>query len=294
MKDSTSVKTKDSLQLTPYDEALLGEVLAGVDYIDNDLFANKSFGEKLMNYSGPEVDASWFFNYLNSRDYINTTESSDAVLLTPEEEKMLFLKYNYLKKKINTLAKLNVPDTYDLIIELYDKSQDVRETLVNANLGCVVAMANKQTFKNLDFSQAISEGMAALARSVEKFDVDKGKFSTYAYRAIGSAFIKEDGKNFDFNSNTVEYDPLAHESEGEDASMDAERREIAQIIDGVVNDPDSPLTEKERFVINKRYMDGLSLDEVGKLMSPVLAKGSVHYIENIAKSKLREHLENIY
>lgn len=294
MKDSTSVKTKDSLQLSPYDEALLGEILEGVSYIDNDLFTDKSFCNKLMDYVGPEVDASWFFNYLNSRDDINTGETSEAVLLTDEEEKMLFLKYNYLKKRIDALAKLNVPESYELIIELHEKSQAVRETLVNANLGCVVALANKQTFKNLDFSQAISEGMAALARSVEKFNANKGKFSTYAYRAIASAFIKEDEKNSVFNSNTVEYDPAQHEPAGEDVSVDAERREIAQIIDSVVNGPDSPLEDKEKFVINKRYMEGLSLDEVGKLMKPKLAKGSVHYIENIAKSKLREHLENLY
>ena len=294
MKDSTLVKTEDSLQLTPYDEALLEELLKGVEYVDNDMFSDKAFGKKLLDYTGPRVDSAWFFNYLNSRDDINVTEASEAVQLSAEEEKMLFLKYNYLKRKIDILAGLNAPETYGMMIELDEQSQEVRETLVNANLGCVIAMSNKQTFKNLDFSQAISEGMAALARCVDKFDTDKGKFSTYVYRAIGSAFIKEDVRNNQFNSNTVEYDPGKHEPSGEDASTDVERREIAQIIDGVVNGPDSPLTDREKFVINKRYMDGLSLDEVGKLMTPAMAKGSVHYIENIAKSKLREHLEDIY
>ena len=131
----------------------------------------------------PEESFEKIINYLEKHDVEIKTEEYDMViendlgnlsdtvkmylkeigrypLLTPEEEKELFLKYN----------------TGD---------NNARNDIINANLRLVVKIAKVYSGvsaeSTLDFLDLIQEGNQGLMKAVEKFDVNKGyKFSTYA------------------------------------------------------------------------------------------------------------------
>ena len=294
MKDSTLVKYKDSLNLTPYDVPLLEEILSnGVAYIDSESFEDKDFCSKLLEYKGPKVSTAWFFNYLNNLDGIKVDNCTNKVQLSAKEEKLLFLRFNYLKKKLDSLAKLNLPDTYQEMVSLYYASEAVKEQIVGSNLAYVVKLANENTFINIDFSEAISEGSLGLNKAVEKFDVDRGnKFSTYLFASIRSALIKLDRANMKHAANTVEYDSTLHEGAGSN-TVESENNELIRLISDLVNSNSSPLTADQKFVLNKKFNDGLTLEEIGKLMTPVKTKGQVFYVEKVAKEKLRKALDEL-
>ncbi len=292
MKDSTLVKNKDSLELTPHDVALLEDILgSGIEYIANESFSDKDLCKRLLDYKGPEVDSSWFFNHLNSLDGIDVDGYTDRTQLSAKEEKLLFLKFNYLKKKIDAMAKLNLPQTYHEIIELHAEVERVKEQIAGANLAFVVSFANNNTFTHLDFSDVLSEGSLALNKAIDKFDVGLGyKFSTYLHRAISTALIKEDKKNSK-HANNVEYDNSKHDrAEEEDVSVN---NEMFALIRDLVDGDESPLTEEQKFVVGKKYYEGLTLEQIGQLMTPTRTKGQVFYIEKIAKDKLRKALDDL-
>ena len=88
------------------------------------------------------------------RTYLN--EISKNKLLTADEEKELFAKYN----------------TGDL---------EARQRLIECNLKLVVYIAKKYIGRGIDLLDLIQEGSIGLITAVEKFDLSKGnKFSTYA------------------------------------------------------------------------------------------------------------------
>lgn len=91
-------------------------------------------------------------------------------LLTPEEEKKLFLEYKNGDKR-------------------------VKKQLIEANLRLVVTIAKKYVSAvhdtTLDFLDLIQEGNEGLMIAVDRFDVEKGyKFSTYASWWIRQAITK--------------------------------------------------------------------------------------------------------
>ena len=60
-------------------------------------------------------------------------------------------------------------------------AQQARSKMLTCNQRLVVSIALKYQDKGLELTDLIAEGMAGLARSVEKYDYSKGfKFSTYA------------------------------------------------------------------------------------------------------------------
>ena len=125
----------------------------------------------------------------------------DVPLLTPEQERFIFRKFNYLKFKavaIRDRLALNrevgidakVGDM-DEIESLYEQVVDVKNHIVQANLRLVVSIAKRHVSPTEDFFTLISDGNMSLIRAVEKFDYSRGnKFSTYASWAIMKNFAR--------------------------------------------------------------------------------------------------------
>jgi len=288
----TLIKNKDALKFNPYQMARLEDLLQnGKDFIDDARFKDKNFCAKLMDYNGPEVDTAWFFNHMNSLDGVNKTASSDSITLDSKQEELLFLKYNYIKKTINSIASLNVGDAYDRMLELDDLATAVRDQLVGANLGIVLKIARSNTFPCVDFTEALSEGHICLLDAVEGMDVSKGgKFSTYFTTIFTRALIRVNKNNMKISNSSVEYDATLHDTPEADNS---ENLEFLDLIGRFISEDSDMLDPDELFVLRKKYVEGLTLEEIGKYYTPVKTKGQVFYVEKKARLKIKDALTSM-
>jgi len=120
----------------------------------------------------------------------------ETQLLTAEQERHLFRKYNYLKYKASKLREeldLTNPElsAIEQIEELYDQATDDKNRLIRANLRLVVSLAKQRVSATRDFYSLVSDGNISLIRAIEKFDYTRGfKFSTYATWAIVKNFAR--------------------------------------------------------------------------------------------------------
>jgi len=111
-------------------------------------------------------------------------------LLTPEGERALFRKLNYLKRRAATLAAALDPETakakeLDAVEALLTEAERVKKRITQANLRLVVSIAKRHVNVGNDFFELVSDGNVSLMRAVDKFDYSRGfKFSTYASWAL--------------------------------------------------------------------------------------------------------------
>lgn len=117
-------------------------------------------------------------------------------LLTPEGERHLFRKMNYLRHKAEKLrAAIRPGETtaceLDRIEALLSDAADVKQEIVQANLRLVVGIAKRHVSGGADLFELISDGNISLMRAVDRFDYARGfKFSTYATWAIVKNFAR--------------------------------------------------------------------------------------------------------
>lgn len=114
----------------------------------------------------------------------------EAKLLTPDEEKRVFHRMNYLKFVANRL-RLQLdpqqPDSWSIRrIEALLKASDwYRDTIVKSNMRLVISIVKKFVNTQNVFDDLLSDGIVALLRAVDKFDVGLGfRFSTYATQVV--------------------------------------------------------------------------------------------------------------
>jgi RNA polymerase primary sigma factor len=121
-------------------------------------------------------------------------------LLTPSQERALFLKFNFHKYQF-VQARRKVDPQFarardlSLLETLWRRVVETKNAIVRANLRLVVSIARKHlrpgTNGRLSLMELISEGNITLMRAVEGFDVHKGyRFSTYATLALMKGFAR--------------------------------------------------------------------------------------------------------
>ena len=117
-------------------------------------------------------------------------------LLSPEQERHLFRKMNYLKYQAHQLRRTLDPDRckaaeLDEIERLQAEALAVKNQIIRANLRLVVSIAKKRVGPTNNFFELVSDGNMSLIRAVEKFDASRGfKFSTYASWALMKNFSR--------------------------------------------------------------------------------------------------------
>ena len=219
-------------------------------------------------------------------------------LLTADEEKDVFRRYNYLKHKADKLRRQidrNQIRTTQLkrIEHLLIQANVVKNRIIRANLRLVVSIAKKHVGGAQTLFELISDGNVSLMRAVEKFDYARGnRFSTYASWAIMRNFARSVSK---------EQVQLDHFVTGQDEILDitASMRsydvdstnisELRESIDLVL----AQLTPTERSILIGHFgldekQDAKTLDQLGRRLD--LSKERVRQIEIRALKKLRDIL----
>jgi len=217
-----------------------------------------------------------------------------AALLTPEQERDLFRRYNYVKFRLAATARrLRKRCTRPLVEEAEGwlrQAESLRAHLVEANLRLVVCLAKRHLQTGIGLPELVSEGNLVLMRAVEKFDYSRGfRFSTYASWAILKHFARVVGvwQNRQNRQQTgcdemLKLAPSAHEPVG--TALD--RRLVAGMVQKLLG----KLPSRERKILQWHY--GLAGEQEPRSLSQIagrlgISKERVRQIERRALEKLR-------
>ncbi|MEM6315519.1 MAG: sigma factor, partial [Planctomycetota bacterium] len=111
-------------------------------------------------------------------------------LLTVDQEQELFRRMNFCKYRANALrSRLSrtKPDVEKIAeVEAYlARAERLRNYIIQANTRLVMSIARRFADNRNGFDDLLSQGLASLMHSVEKFDFSRGyRFSTYATCAV--------------------------------------------------------------------------------------------------------------
>ncbi len=264
-------------------------------YVWHESFDNSSTYDELFGPGAIKIRIQpWLFADESMVDAPRTR--GKWATLTVDEERTLFLRYNYAKYRLEDLAlrqqaRLSQTRARSMV-EWRQAIDRTKEDLTAANMSLVIAMAKRTNVPNVDFAELISEGSMALLRAIEKFDVSKGfKFSTYACRAILKSYhrlasttskrVSRFGTAYDPAMERSDYDVKKHESEQERAIDDV--REV--LASNAAN-----LTEMESAILSQRFAlaggKKGTLHEVGTIVG--LSAERVRQIQKNALVKMHQ------
>jgi RNA polymerase primary sigma factor len=213
---------------------------------------------------------------------------------------------NYLKFKASKLRdqfrKDGAPDdvdpvkvrtqTLDEIEVLVAQAEEVKKTLINANMRLVVNIAKKHIHQAESLFELISDGNLSLMRAVEKFDFGRGfKFSTYASWAIIKNFARsipdEKNRRERFVTGHDEVFEIAPDNRGDEHEALATQERATHSVNRLLEF----LEPREREIIRMRaglddHAKGMTLEEIGHQFA--ITKERVRQLHARAMKKLRE------
>ena len=299
--------------LSKEDEKLLAYLLNPQnpqDYIDSVAFREKE-AELAIYENAPEIqkpDTSWYHPVMDdlSPGKHRTVKSTQQVILTGAEEKVLFHQFNYARFRVAELQKdvwqsedrKPTAEQADEILRWYRRSEVIREQIAETNLALVLAMAKRTRMSEVDFADLVSEGNMALLRAVDKFDAGRGyKFSTYACRAILKAFSRQGMKLSKYRQRfPTDFDPKLERSNYLETKRAEFEKDAADEVRRIVLENRADLTDVERTVIEHRFglesgegEKPMTLEQVGQIIG--VTKERVRQIQNKAMEKIKLELE---
>ena len=296
--------------LSASDERLLQKILAQpVDFIDSREFYEPGAEFRIYD-DAPAIqkpDVAWYRPLMDdltpSGSRHGSAKNTGTVLLTAEEECVLFLQYNYARYRVRRLQMEVGPsgptdEQAQELLRWARTSIAYREQIAETNLALVLAMAKRTRMSEVDFADLVSEGNMALLRSVDKFDCSRGyKFSTYACRAILKAFSRQGMKLSKYRQRfPTDFDPALEKSNHLENVRRTHEEECAEEVKHIVLNNDAELTKVEQTVIHHRFGLGakkgtepLTLEQVGQIIG--VTKERVRQIQNKALEKIRVFLE---
>jgi RNA polymerase primary sigma factor len=180
-------------------------------------------------------------------------------LLTPDEERDLFRRMNYLKYRSNVLrsqlnpARSNV-EKMDQIDDLLSDAETVRNHIVQANTRLVVSIARRFKSAVDAFDEMISTGNLVLIKATERFDYSRGfRFSTYATHSVQRELYRVSGKGRKRQTTEVSTAPkvlLESVEARDDTQQHAMRDRKVQYVRSLM---EKFLPEREMRVVESRF-----------------------------------------
>ena len=222
----------------------------------------------------------------------------DMPLLSPDAERALFRKYNFLKYRSDKLRQ-EIDPTHVRTSKLKQiekclvQANVVKNQIIRANLRLVVSIAKKHVGGVQTLFELISDGNVSLMKAVEKFDYSRGnRFSTYASWAI----IRNFARSVPRERYVMDRYSTGHEEVLDIAaglrtydSAEVSLTELRESIDSVL----TQLSSMERSILVDHY--GLeqgqphkTLEQLGRSLG--ISKERVRQIEIQALAKLRDIL----
>lgn len=302
-------RKKTPARRTAIPRALREQALALLDenyaYMDSPVFRRKNIEAELFT---PDAEralplTSWYQpTREDALDADSELPGAAPQLMDPQEERLMFLRFNYAKMRLSQLQRKVKRqglsrEIAEQVIEWHRRFTHYREYLVRTNLALVLAMAKRTRLGDVDFAEIVSEGNMALIRAVDKFNVDRGfKFSTYACRAILKAFSRTAMKHSRHRTRfPVEFEPDMEQSDWIDKKRDIVEEDCLDELKQIVDRNLADLSDTEQTVIRRRFNwqqqdEGpLTLEEVGKIIG--VTKERVRQIQNKALAKIRKLME---
>jgi len=220
-----------------------------------------------------------------------------CILLTPQRERYLFRRYNYLKFKIVRLRReldMSDPSLGELhrLASLFREARAARNEILRANLRLAASVARRHVTPNVRLSDLVSEANVSLMKAAEKFDYARGyRFSTYATWAIYKNFAKSVPASARTARRFVT---------GQDKRLDATpaadidpllAAESAPPAHRVVDELMACLSEREKTIITKRYalqpgVRSTTLSALGRELD--MSRERIRQLEVQALAKMRK------
>ncbi|HVZ92921.1 MAG TPA: sigma-70 family RNA polymerase sigma factor [Phycisphaerales bacterium] len=304
---------------TPEDQRLIKRLLGEEqDYIDNPVFKKKD-AERRIYDEAPDVrkpDASWYQPVMDdiAGSRARLPKTSEQVILTGAEEKVLFLQLNYARHRVSKLqeavresdSEKPTAEQARELLKWHRIAEELRVQIAETNLALVLAMAKRTRMSEVDFADLVSEGNMALLRAVDKFDCARGfKFSTYACRAILKAFSRQGMKLSKYRQRfPTDFDPKLEKSNFVEKKRSEFESDAAHEVKRIVTENHADLSDIEKTVIEHRFRlhaepggaesggKPMTLEQVGQIIG--VTKERVRQIQNKALEKIRLELEESY
>jgi RNA polymerase sigma factor (sigma-70 family) len=305
MATAVAVVEKKAVRKERVPKALREQVdrllLENFAFMDSPVFRRKHIERDLFEVEAePQLPpTAW---YQPTWQDLEGVGSNSPKLMKAAEERMMFLRFNYAKRRLSDLKKKIAKDGLtremaEQVIEWHRRFEHFREYLVRTNLALVLAMAKRTRLGQVDFAEVVSEGNMALLRAVDKFNVDRGfKFSTYACRAILKAFSRAALKASRHRTRfPVEFEPDLEKSDWSDRRRETIEEECVDELKTIIDRNLADLTNVEETVIRRRFNwqeqqeSPLTLEEVGKIIG--VTKERVRQIQNKALAKIKMVME---
>lgn len=224
----------------------------------------------------------------------------ETPLLTPQEEHDLFWVMNYLKYRANMLKlSLDVENPDQQLLDEIDnclqRSEQVRDRIVHANLRLIVSLARKFSDQHSTFEELVSDGNVTLINAAEKFDCARGfRFSTYATHATQRDYyrqIKKRRKNA--HRITGDQNEFLGDIGGETEDDEVPMKTQAILFQKVMEIFNNELDEREQHIVCARF--GINEQESGQTLRSVgeqlgISKERVRQLQMQAVEKLKEVL----
>lgn len=295
--------------MSAQEQKALADILAAkCDYVPHEWFLLSDAERRIFEEARPIAlpDTRWYHAVMENLPEARAANGSSRTLLTAEEEKAIFLQFNYCRYRVAQLkdqaqkGSLS-PSAARQLLRWQARARSYRDQIAEANLALVLAMAKRSRASGVDFGDLVSEGNMALLRAVDRFDVARGfKFSTFACRAIVKALWWM-GMKFKRYRQLFASD-LEVGLEQNNFQRTQREEHYAGNVDElrrVLRENRAALSQLEMEVLEHRFALGaksdnfpdarpLTLEQVGRLIG--VAKGRVRKIQHKALQKLAQSL----